>query len=45
MTLNVILAGRGTGDAVHPMSPCGGGSAQTTVCDADSLDKIFISSE
>lgn len=30
------------GDAVHPMSPCGGIGAHTAICDAASLAKILI---
>ncbi|KAF7197936.1 Dual O-methyltransferase/FAD-dependent monooxygenase CTB3 [Pseudocercospora fuligena] len=32
------------GDAVHPMSPCGGVGANTAICDAASLAKVFVAS-
>lgn len=31
------------GDAIHPMSPCGGVGANTAICDAASLAKVLIS--
>ncbi|KAF5516137.1 O-methyltransferase aurJ [Colletotrichum siamense] len=33
------------GDAVHPMSPCGGIGAQTAICDAASLAKILTATQ
>ncbi|KAK2005550.1 O-methyltransferase [Colletotrichum eremochloae] len=33
------------GDAVHPMSPCGGVGAQTAICDAASLVKVLKASQ
>ncbi|GKT47440.1 O-methyltransferase aurJ [Colletotrichum spaethianum] len=33
------------GDAIHPMSPCGGVGAQTAICDASSLAKTIIAAQ
>lgn len=32
------------GDAIHPMSPCGGVGANTAICDAASLAKVLVES-
>ncbi|KZL87896.1 cercosporin toxin biosynthesis protein [Colletotrichum incanum] len=33
------------GDAIHPMSPCGGVGAQTAICDAASLAKAIVAAQ
>ncbi|KAK1714164.1 O-methyltransferase [Colletotrichum lupini] len=33
------------GDAIHPMSPCGGVGAQTAICDASSLAKTIAAAQ